>query len=72
MTQNDEINHIVIDNRIMTSFVTINSTTASPKTAELLHCSGLSVCTALRSAAIIPAAVARTDIPMVSDVFVVG
>jgi len=31
MTQNDEINHIVVDDGIMTSFITINSTTASPK-----------------------------------------
>ena len=55
----------------MTSFITINSTTASPKTAELLPAaagSELSVCTALKFAAIIPAAAARTDIPDVSEV----
>jgi len=34
--KNDEINHIVIDDGIMTSFITINSITASPKTTELL------------------------------------
>ena len=34
--QDDEINHIVVDDGIMTPFITINSTTASPKTAELL------------------------------------
>ena len=61
MTQNDEIIRIVVDDGIMTSFISINSTTASPETAELL----LSVCTALSSAAIIPAAAAQTDIPSV-------
>jgi len=35
VTTLDEINHVV-DDGIMTSFITINSTTASPKTAELL------------------------------------
>jgi len=30
------LNHIVVDDGIMTSFITTNSTTASPKTAELL------------------------------------
>jgi len=32
----EEINNIVVDDGIMTSFITIHSTTASPKTAELL------------------------------------
>jgi len=46
MTQNDEINHIVVDNGIITLFITINSTTASPKTAELLPAAAASSCTA--------------------------
>jgi len=48
----------------MMSFISINSTTASPNTAELpppaASC-GLSVCTALKSAVIIAAATAWTD-----------
>jgi len=46
MTQNDKINHIVVDDGIMTSFITINSTTASPKTAELLPPAAASSCAA--------------------------
>jgi len=38
--------HIVVDDGIMTSFITINSTTASPKKAELLPAAAASGCAA--------------------------